>query len=127
VLSFDTDSFTSTTDCNQLSGGYVQNNETLSFGPIASTKKACLEETLETTYVDTLTRVTTHAITGSQLRFTLLGDTGTMVFTQKPGEISIEEEAVFCTQDVMTCPDGSFVGRVAPGCAFAPCGEALVE
>lgn len=27
----------------------------------------------------------------------------------------------FCTQEVKICPDGSFVGRVAPSCAFAPC------
>ncbi len=32
-----------------------------------------------------------------------------------------EEEAVFCTMDAMECPDGSFVGRVAPSCEFAPC------
>jgi hypothetical protein len=28
---------------------------------------------------------------------------------------------VFCPQDAKMCPDGSFVGRVAPSCAFAPC------
>jgi hypothetical protein len=31
------------------------------------------------------------------------------------------EPVVFCTQDVKICPDGSFVGRVPPSCAFAPC------
>ncbi len=30
-------------------------------------------------------------------------------------------EPVACTQDVMQCPDGSFVSRVAPACAFAAC------
>lgn len=28
---------------------------------------------------------------------------------------------VVCTADAMECPDGSFVGRVAPECRFAPC------
>jgi hypothetical protein len=31
------------------------------------------------------------------------------------------EEVVFCTQDAKLCPDGSYVSRVAPSCAFAPC------
>jgi hypothetical protein len=32
-----------------------------------------------------------------------------------------EEEGVFCTMDAMMCPDGSYVGRVAPSCQFAAC------
>lgn len=32
-----------------------------------------------------------------------------------------KENVVFCTQDAKECPDGSFVGRIAPDCAFAPC------
>ncbi|MCF8007689.1 MAG: hypothetical protein K9K84_09795 [Methylovulum sp.] len=34
---------------------------------------------------------------------------------------STPTEPVLCTMDVKTCPDGSFVSRVAPSCAFAPC------
>ncbi|CAB9531286.1 expressed unknown protein [Seminavis robusta] len=30
---------------------------------------------------------------------------------------------VFCTADVYECPDGSFVGRVAPDCEFEACPE----
>lgn len=30
-------------------------------------------------------------------------------------------EPVFCTQDAMECPDGSFVGRTGPKCEFAAC------
>lgn len=30
-------------------------------------------------------------------------------------------EPVFCTQDAMQCPDGSYVGRVGPKCEFAAC------
>lgn len=32
-----------------------------------------------------------------------------------------DEEPVFCTMDVMMCPDGSYVGRQAPNCEFAAC------
>jgi len=31
------------------------------------------------------------------------------------------DEATVCTQDVKQCPDGSYVGRIAPSCEFAPC------
>jgi|GEM_PF-3298204 len=30
-------------------------------------------------------------------------------------------DPVACTADAQLCPDGSYVGRVAPSCAFAPC------
>lgn len=32
-------------------------------------------------------------------------------------------EPVFCTQEAMLCPDGSYVGRTGPNCDFAPCPE----
>ncbi len=31
------------------------------------------------------------------------------------------KESLVCTQEVKTCPDGSFVGKVGPECQFAPC------
>ena len=30
-------------------------------------------------------------------------------------------DEIACTMDAMQCPDGSYVGRVAPSCDFAPC------
>ncbi len=36
-------------------------------------------------------------------------------------------EPVYCAQDVMVCPDGSYVGRVAPDCRFAPCSSDIYE
>lgn len=30
-------------------------------------------------------------------------------------------QAVACTMDAKECPDGSYVGRVAPRCDWAPC------
>lgn len=42
---------------------------------------------------------------------------------QSPLELPTEgdDETVACTMDAMQCPDGSFVGRVAPDCEFAAC------
>ncbi|MEQ1558299.1 MAG: hypothetical protein ABL933_05090 [Methyloglobulus sp.] len=31
------------------------------------------------------------------------------------------QATAFCTQDVKRCPNGSFVGRIAPSCQFAAC------
>ena len=43
----------------------------------------------------------------------------------KDGQTFVEEigenENVVCTMDAKTCPDGSYVGRVPPGCEFVPC------
>lgn len=35
------------------------------------------------------------------------------------------KKEVMCTMDVQLCSDGSFVGRVAPTCDFAPCPDLL--
>lgn len=32
-----------------------------------------------------------------------------------------ERSQVFCTADAKLCPDGSYVGRIAPDCRFAQC------
>lgn len=36
-------------------------------------------------------------------------------------DVGEDDNAVFCAQDAKQCPDGSFVSRVAPSCAFAAC------
>lgn len=36
-------------------------------------------------------------------------------------DANLDEEQVFCTMDAKMCPDGSYVGRVAPSCEFAAC------
>ena len=37
------------------------------------------------------------------------------------------EEPIYCTQDVMKCPDGSYVGREPPDCNFKKCPETKFE
>ncbi len=44
------------------------------------------------------------------------------VVIKKPApQVPKEDEPVACTADAMMCPDGSYVGRVAPDCNFAMC------
>ena len=49
-------------------------------------------------------------------------------FGHNTGQVSCDNSCQYdsstcatCTKDVFECPDGSFVGRTAPDCAFAPC------
>ncbi|HLD26312.1 MAG TPA: hypothetical protein VJC05_04700 [Candidatus Andersenbacteria bacterium] len=39
----------------------------------------------------------------------------------QPPDLLPDGEAVYCTQDVQECQDGSYVGRIGPNCEFAPC------
>ena len=36
-------------------------------------------------------------------------------------QVPAEPDMVACTMEAMQCPDGSYVGRTGPNCAFAPC------
>lgn len=36
-------------------------------------------------------------------------------------ESPLEIDSVYCTQEAMLCPDGSYVGRTGPNCEFAIC------
>lgn len=42
-----------------------------------------------------------------------------------PKNTSPAKKEILCTMEVRLCSDGSFVGRVAPSCAFAPCPDLL--
>ena len=43
-------------------------------------------------------------------------------YTLTPKEsCTTPDNSIVCTQDVKQCPDGSFVGRIPPSCAFKPC------
>ncbi len=41
--------------------------------------------------------------------------------TVKTGQTPTGQTPVACTMDAKACPDGSYVGRIAPNCEFAPC------
>jgi hypothetical protein len=38
--------------------------------------------------------------------------------TTTPSPPAGERSPIMCTQDVLQCPDGRFVGRTPPGCVF---------
>lgn len=38
-----------------------------------------------------------------------------------PAPPETPKKEVMCPQDAKMCPDGSFVGRIAPKCQYAPC------
>lgn len=82
VLSLDEDGLAaSTTDCNQMSGGYVKDEEVLSFKPFAMTKMYC-EGSQEGVYAQQLAQTGSYVIEGNELRLILLRDAGTMVFVR---------------------------------------------
>jgi len=47
--------------------------------------------------------------------------TRTQEVTVNPVVPGRNDDSIFCTADAKQCPDGSYVGRVAPSCEFAPC------
>ncbi|HEX5871158.1 MAG TPA: META domain-containing protein [Longimicrobium sp.] len=56
--------------CNQFSGPYTQNGASLRFGPLISTRRACVEEPLnaqETAYFQALESTTRYSVEGGQL------------------------------------------------------------
>lgn len=75
-------SVTSTTDCNSLSGTYIQNGEALSFPPFAMTKMYC-EGSFDTDYAKQLERAASHQIIENRMYINLGGNAGKMVFEKK--------------------------------------------
>ena len=56
------------TGCNSLTGPYQLHGSHLSFGPLATTRKACLEETVEPQLLDALSKVDNISIAADELR-----------------------------------------------------------
>ncbi len=73
----------SSTDCNNVAGSFIKNDEVISVGPLVSTKKACLEETQEEFYSEQLSFASSYSIEGDILTIILVKDSGTMIFVRK--------------------------------------------
>lgn len=74
--------FSSSTDCNTVGGSYTLDSNSLTFGPLFSTKKACIGETKEMEYSNMLAEVTSYMIDDNgNLVLMLKYDTGSMIFT----------------------------------------------
>jgi len=67
--------------CNDFNGTYTVDGSKLTFGPLASTKKACAEavNTLETAYMTALQATTAYEVT-SDNKLKLTGPTATLTF-----------------------------------------------
>ncbi|SNY60793.1 NlpE N-terminal domain-containing protein [Arsukibacterium tuosuense] len=55
------------TGCNRLTGGYQLQGPKLSFTPLATTRMACLQETIEPQLLDVLSKVDNISIAGDEL------------------------------------------------------------
>jgi copper homeostasis protein (lipoprotein) len=75
-------SYTSSTDCNALSGTFALDQEVLSFSPAISTKMFC-EGSQESVYIEELMLANSFAIKGDELHLNLNRDFGTMKFVKK--------------------------------------------
>ena len=81
VLTFLNDStFSATTDCNNMHGKYILNNNQISFGSIAITKKYC-ENSQEDEFLSTLEATQSYFFTeNAELIFDLKYDSGSARF-----------------------------------------------
>ena len=74
---------TSTTDCNTVSGSYIQNQSSISVGNLISTKKSCKGRIFESSYISQLTLVSSFEVTGNALILYLANNSGEMTFFRK--------------------------------------------
>ena len=65
--------------CNRFSGSFEQAGQVLSFGPIVSTKRACLELNVETAFFNALSQ--TRSFEGDHLKMTLKSEGGDEILT----------------------------------------------
>lgn len=71
-------------DCNQGGGTYRLQGESLRFGPLISTRMACADGSLDTTYMRQLQGVGSFFIREDDLYLELRLETGTMRFMVEP-------------------------------------------
>ncbi len=74
---------TSTTDCNTVSGSYVQNKNNLNFGAFLITEKFCRGELFESVYITQLSLVSSYVMQNDrELILNLAHSVGSMKFTR---------------------------------------------
>jgi len=141
VLQFQNENrFNSTTDCNSIFGNFdLENGTEISFGQIGATKKACLGETLEREYVETLDEINTLLITGideGNPTLSLRHENGEMIFkgisqgssavtdaycSDLKSRVTGSEDYVIMTEVAANSVITS--GQVIAGCVYAPNGS----
>ena len=76
TLKFEQDRASGSAGCNQYSGTYTTSGSTIELGPMAATKRACLEQALnvqESAYLNALSKVAKYGVSGDRL---MLRDAG---------------------------------------------------
>ncbi len=71
-------------DCNHGGGGFKISSNKLSFGPIFSTRMACPPDSLDTSFIKDLQRVSSFFIENGDLYLELADDSGAMCFRLAP-------------------------------------------
>jgi len=71
-------------DCNSGGGSYKISEGKLSFGPLLSTRMACVPDSLDAPYTRDLQRVASFFVQGGDLYLELPADSGTMRFRPAP-------------------------------------------
>ena len=85
TLKFADGSATGSGGCNQYRATYTESGSSLTLGPVAATKRACVEperNRQETEYFDALGRVTSFAISGDRLALRDASGTTVLEFTR---------------------------------------------
>lgn len=67
-------------DCNRGSGNFTISGNSISFGPLISTRMACPEDSLDSAYMKDLQRAASFFIKDGKLYLELPMDSGTMCF-----------------------------------------------
>ena len=78
TLKFEQGNVSGSGGCNQYNGSYTTSGSTLTFGPIAATKRACLERdknAQETAYFEALSKVVAYEVSGDRLKLRNAGGT----------------------------------------------------
>ena len=84
TLRFADGSATGSGGCNQYRATYTQSGSSLTLGPVAATKRACVDpegNRRETEYFDALSRVTSFTISGDRLTLRDAAGTAVLEFT----------------------------------------------
>jgi Heat shock protein len=83
TLKFEQGNASGSAGCNQYNGAYTTSGSTIELGPIAATKRACLEQALnvqETAYLNALSKVAKYDVSGDRLMLRDAGGTTLLEF-----------------------------------------------
>jgi copper homeostasis protein (lipoprotein) len=73
----------STTDCNNIGGSFIKNEEMISIGQLVSTLMACEGDILESKYAEQLSLASSYTIKDNVLTINLVKDAGKMTFIKQ--------------------------------------------